>query len=204
MASRSVEVLAQRLARLPAAGLVAAPLVWLAGWAIMRIGGTDPHTGWDVAHMLWILSFVLFGAAANALFRLVGDSNTGRVALAVALIGTASLVVQMMIDLVIGLRAQDKAAMDGLYDTAFAVPGVELAFFMLGPILLFVGLLALVILAWLRGAANAWQALLVMVGIGLMVAGRPASGALRLLEGLGAVCLWLAIAPLSRRAELDR
>ncbi|MEV4759707.1 hypothetical protein AB0J86_32060 [Micromonospora sp. NPDC049559] len=201
MTSRLIDTRSSRSARLPAAGLVAAPLGWLAGWAIMRLGGSSgPNTGWDVAHALWIVSFVLFGAAAYALFRLLGGSPAARVALAVALTGAAALVVQMVIDLVVGLRTADKPAMVDLYDRVFAVPGVELVFFTVGPMLLFVGLLALVVLATVRRVAAPWQVLLVVAGIGLMVAGRPASGALRLLEGLGAACLWLALAPLARPA----
>lgn len=42
---------------------------------------------------------------------------------------------------------------------------------------------------------DAPQAILVLVGIGLTVADRAADGALRLLEGLGAICLWLAFTP---------
>ncbi|MEV0713875.1 hypothetical protein [Asanoa sp. NPDC050611] len=200
-----IELGSSRLAGLPDAGLVAAPLVWLSGWVIMRLGGASgPNAGWDVAHALWIVGFALFGAAAYALSRLVGRSLVGRVALVVALIGAATLVVQMVIDLVVGLCAVDKPAMDDLYDKVFAAPGVELVFFTVGPILLFVGLLALMILAALRRTANAWQALLVLLGIALMVVGRPADGALRLLEGVGAVCLWLALAPLARRPEPNR
>jgi hypothetical protein len=202
MTSKTMDLRPLRLAGLPAVGLAAAPLVWLSGWAIMRLNGAKPTIGWDVAHALWIVGFALFGAAAYALFRLAGATLAGRVALTVALIGAATLVGQMAIDLVVGLRAADKPAMTALYDKVFAAPGVELIFFTVGPALLFVGLLALTVLAATRRVANAWQALLVIVGIALMVAGRPASGALRLLEGLGAVCLWLALAPLARRSAL--
>ncbi|GIF74029.1 hypothetical protein Asi02nite_35470 [Asanoa siamensis] len=189
---------------LPAVGLVAAPLVWLSGWVIMRLAGSGPSLGWDVAHVLWIVSFVLFGAAAYGLFRLVGGTPVARVGLTVALVGAATLVVQMVIDLVVGFRAADDAAMDRLYDTVFATPGVEPVFFTVGPMLLFVGLLALVVHAAIRRTAAAWQASLVVLGIVLMVSGRFTDGALRLLEGLGALCLWLALAPLAPKAPSRR
>ncbi|MFC7549623.1 hypothetical protein [Plantactinospora sp. GCM10030261] len=200
MRSNTVDTRSSWPARLPAAGLVAAPLVWLAGWVVMRLGGSaGPNIGWDVAHALWIVSFVLFGAAAYGLYRMAGSSSTGRVALAVAFTGAATLVVQMVIDLAVGWRAADKAAMSDRYDEVFAVPGVELVFFMIGPMLLFAGLLALVVVAAARHTVPVWRVLLVVTGIGLMAAGRQADGVLRLVEGLGAVLLWLALAPLAGR-----
>ncbi|HLL65445.1 MAG TPA: hypothetical protein VK453_06805 [Micromonosporaceae bacterium] len=180
--------------------LAAAPL-WLLGWAIMRVDGKyGPGPGWTSAHLIWVVAFALFGFASLALFRIVGGNRRDVPAvgaLGVAVLGAVTLVGQMLIDIAVGLGATDKAAMRSRYDDVFAVPGVELVLFQVGPSLLFVGLLALVVIATVRRRVRVTTLALVLLGVAMMVAGRPLPGWLRTVEGLGAVSMALALAPLS-------
>ena len=194
--------------RFAEAGLrVAAPL-WLVGWAVMRLGGRrGPGPLWSLAHSVWIVAFLLLGGACLALFRRAdrrGRAGTvASVALGAALAGTAALVGQMTCDLVVGLRSADKAAMSDTYDRVFAVPGVELALFQVGPPLLFMALLGLVVLARRHGRATVPTVVLAVVGVLVMVAGKPLPGWWRALEGIGAACLGLALAQVARHSPAD-
>jgi hypothetical protein len=190
---------------LPAAarlGLRVAAPVWLAGWVVMRLGGhRGPSAGWDLAHSLWIVAFVLFGLAFVGLHRLAVRAGVGRAAaaavLGVTLTGTVALLAQMGCDLAVGMLSADHAEMSDRYDDLFAVPGVELALFQVGPALLFAGLLGTAWLAFRRGAVPGSSLALMALGVVAMGAGRSLPGALRLVEGLGAVCLALALLPLA-------
>jgi hypothetical protein len=173
--------------------------MWLLGWAVMRLGGRHgPGAGWTVAHSIWIVAVVLIGAACVGLFRRApsvgGGRQVARVALGAALLGTALFLGQLGCDLVLGLTSDDHAAMSAAYDRVFAVPGVELALFQLGPAVLFAGLLALAVLAWRNHRLTGAATLLVLVGIAAQVAGRSLPGWWRVIEGVGGVCLWLALA----------
>lgn len=181
-------------------GLVAAAPLWLAGWAVMRLGGhRGANAGWALAHSLWIVAFVLFGLAFVGLHRLAAAADRRRgaaAALGVALVGTAATLGQMGCDLAVGLLSADHAEMSRRYDDVFAVPGVHLVLFTLGPVLLFTGLVALAWLAFRRGVLPARGLALTVLGVAMMVIGKPLPGPLRLLEGLGAVGIALALAPL--------
>ena len=190
-------------ARFAETGLRLAIPLWLVGWAVMRLGGRrGPGPLWSLAHSVWIVAFLLLGGACLALFRRTarqGRAGTvASVALGGALAGTAALVGQMTCDLVVGLRSADKAAMSDTYDRVFAVPGVELALFQVGPPLLFMALLGLVVLARRHGRATVPTVVLAVVGVLVMVAGKPLPGWWRVVEGLGGVCLWWALASIAR------
>jgi len=186
------------LARLPETGLRLAAPLWLTGWAVMRAGGNrGANLGWAVAHSIWIIAFGLFGAASVALFRraVAGGHRraAARGALAVALVGTVAMVGQMGCDLTVGLLSADRAEMSRRYDSLFAVPGVQPVLFQVGPALLFVGLLALTVLARLAHRLSVTALVLVVVGVAALALGKPLPGWWRAVEGLGAVCLWAAL-----------
>jgi hypothetical protein len=189
-----------------AAALVLAPVLWLAGWIIMRLR-TQPGPGlaWTSAHLIWVAAFVGFGLALVALARwavprTTADRVVRAVGVGVGLVGTAAMLGQMAIDLTVGLRAADRAEMSALSDQFSSYPGVDLVFFILAPPLLYSGLLIVLTLLAAQRRITPWPALLVVLGVVLIVTGRGLAG-FRLLEGLGAVSMWFALAPLARRRD---
>ncbi|WP_020574758.1 hypothetical protein [Actinopolymorpha alba] len=192
--------------RLDAIALAASPGVWLAGWAVMRVEGQpQPGLGWTLAHLLWTVAFVLFAFASVALYRMLGTREVvARAALGAALVGAVALIGQMLIDLGVGLQSGNRTAMRENYARVFDVPGVELIFFIAGPVLLFVGLLALSVLAGVRQVVSGWSVAVLAFGIALMVAGRELDGWLRGLEGLGGLGLWLALVVMARGRSRSR
>jgi len=190
-------------ARLTEPGLLLALPLWLTGWTVMRLGGhRGPGLGWSVAHGVWIVAILLLGGGCIALYRRGPREGRGRAvastALGTSLVGTAALVGQLGCDLVVGLRSADRTAMSDAYDRVFAVPGVQLALFQVGPALLFAGLLVLVVLAFRTGRASSQAVALVVVGIIAQVAGKPLPGWWRVVEGLGGACLWWSLASIAR------
>jgi len=175
-------------------GLRWAAPAWLAGWAVMRLGGSHgPNPGWDVAHSVWIVAFGLFGAAALGLRRLAGTGRGPAAALVTALAGAAALIVQMAIDLVVGLLSADHQDMSRRYDDVFAVPGVHLVCYQVAPALLFVGLLWLATAAWRGGRLTGATTILLYAGVLATALGKPAPGWLRVIEGLGAAVIGVGL-----------
>ncbi|WP_285665458.1 hypothetical protein [Actinorhabdospora filicis] len=171
--------------------LIAAPALWLIGWIVMRVKGHEgPGAAWTGAHAIWVFAVLLFGAAIVVLHRTVKAETIGVKAIAVTglilgLLGAASLLGQLCLDLYVGLEASTRESASALYDKVFDTPGVELVFFQIGPSMLFAGFLILPIVAAARRAVPPAAAVLVGSGIALMVAGRGFDGVLRLTEGLG-------------------
>jgi len=170
--------------------LVGAPLLWVAGWTVMRAGGNrGANAGWDIAHSLWIVAFVLFPVAAGAIARKMTGSVAARIGYGLTVAGCAALGVQVVIDLVVGLVSADHAAMNRHYESVFGTPGVELVFYQLGPILFYLGLPVLLITAALRGTASWAAALLTTGGVLMSAVGHGLPGWARILEGIGVLVL---------------
>jgi hypothetical protein len=180
---------------LRAARLVAPPLVLLAGWIVQRgWGHTGPGPGWTVAHLLWTVAYLGFMVIATVLYRMrARRSFLGTAAYGLAIAGGIGMLVQTAIDLIVGFQSPDRAGMSAHYAPFYAVPGVRVLFFVLAPILLYVGMVtALYVLAAQRRVPLR-APVLVGLGIVLIVVGRGVDG-VRLLEGLGQVCVVLALA----------
>jgi hypothetical protein len=185
--------------RVALSALVAAPVVWFFGWAIMRMR-TDhgPGAAWTTAHSLWIVAFALFGVGCIGLARLIGRHSGALVAATtVALVGAVLTGIQMVLDLIVGF-APTEAAMDDRYDAVFAVPGVRLVCYTLAPVVFYVGLLALLVLAAVRRTAPV--ALVVLAGCGMLASGigHGLPGMLRLVEGAGALLILGALVSIVR------
>lgn len=181
--------------------LIGAPVLWFLGWAAQRgWGHLGPGPAWTAAHVLCVLAFGCFAGAATELYR----RTTPRprmvrlLAVAMSLTGAAALAIQMVIDITAGWRAADRAAMSARYDQIFEVPGVQFAFFQVGPVLLLAGiLLQLAVLAAQR--RQGWSSVAYMLaGIACAQIGRGVDG-LRLVEGLLALFVLVAVLPYARR-----
>jgi hypothetical protein len=187
---------------------VLAPVVWVIGWVIMRLGGSrGPGIGWKTAHVTWIVAFGLFAVVAVLLWRAAtrdrpgGWSMTG--ALGLALTGAALMIGQMCVDLWASFGAADKAELIARSRQAADVPGVELMLFIIAPALLYLGLIALLTILAVQRQVTAWSPILVVASVALSMAGRSIDG-LRILEGIGALGLLAALLPFARRAEVGR
>jgi hypothetical protein len=133
-----------RIARLAA---VAAPLFMLAYGVIRLIGRLDgvygPGVDWQAAHLANLAGLVLFAFVVFGIRRLL-TPGWGRDAVVIAtLVGAAASIVQFVADIVEGLLAADKAEMRELSREFHALPGVDLAFYQVGPQLLYVGMIVL-------------------------------------------------------------
>jgi hypothetical protein len=146
---------------------------------------------------VWIASYALFIPLIVALYRRRPTPRTPRPSAAAitatALIGTAALLGQMLVDLVVGLVAADRSDMNNRFEQAFHIPGVRLALYEIGPALFTTGLVVLfVYLAILRQISPSTA---VLAGLGLTLnAAEHAAGSLRLvLMPIGILCVWLAL-----------
>jgi hypothetical protein len=124
--------------------VAAAPLCMLAYGVIRLIGRMDgtygPGADWQAAHLANLAGLILFVFMVFGIRRLL-RAGPGRGAVTiVALVGAAASIVQFVADIVEGLLAADKAEMRELIH---ALPGVDLAFYQVGPQLLYVGMIAL-------------------------------------------------------------
>ncbi|MEV0644541.1 hypothetical protein AB0I28_04710 [Phytomonospora sp. NPDC050363] len=203
---------APRLLTSPAAiALVAAPALWIVGWVFMRVDGhTGPGWGWHSAHLIWVVSFLLFAVASVGLHRLADARHVGSRAgsitgLILALAGAAAMLVQMGIDLYVGFTSATDAEMSDNYDPFLDKPWIDLTFFQIGPSLLFIGLLILSIVVTVRGKAPVLTPILVGVGITMMVLGRTAlPDSLRFVEGVGELVMWIGLVAVVRHKAVAR
>jgi hypothetical protein len=141
---------------------VAAPVL-LGGYGVVRLlGGHGPGIGWTVGHLLFLTGLVLF---VPVLLTLGDRPGAAPVVAAVGLLGVAASAAQVVIDVVVGLRANDRADMNVLYHQVQSVPGLLPAVYVIGPALFYVCLIALATINW--RAMGWWSPVLLAVGTGL-------------------------------------
>jgi hypothetical protein len=178
--------------------VVGAPLCMLAYGVIRLIGRMDgaygPGMDWQAAHLANLAGLVLFVFLVFGIRRLLTPGPRRDAVTIVAVAGATASIVQFVADIVEGLLAADKAEMRELSGRFHALPGVDLAFYQVGPQLFFVGMLALTAmlaherrLPWWSVAVVLASSLLPLVTLDLI----PLSGAGYL----------VALLPLRRRLE---
>jgi hypothetical protein len=168
----------------------AAPLL-VTGYALIRIvdgldGERGPGPAWTIGHLAFLAGLVLFVRVFLELRRLAGRGAFATGTAVVALVGVACTVVQISVDLVVGALAADHDAMGEMFADVQALPGVTIAVYTVGPVLLFVGLLVLSCHLAVIRAVPAWRAAVVALGVLIAPLGLdllPAVGLL-LLAGL--------------------
>jgi hypothetical protein len=141
---------------------VAAPLL-LGGYGVVRLL-TDhgPGVGWTAGHLLFLAGLVLF---VPVLLTLGDRPGAAPIVAAVGLLGVAASVAQVMIDIVAGLVASNRAGMDALYHQVQFVPGLLPAVYVVGPALFYLCLITLAVLN--RAELGWWSPVLLIVGAGL-------------------------------------
>ncbi|MEU7895820.1 hypothetical protein AB0B45_23560 [Nonomuraea sp. NPDC049152] len=153
---------------------VAAPLLMLAYGVIRLVGRMDgvygPGLDWQAAHLANLAGLVLFVFLVLGIRRLLPRSVGRETVVAVTLVGAGASIVQFVVDIAWGLLAADKAGMRELSRQFRALPGVDLAFYQVGPQLLYVGVVVLTGMLAYRRLLPWWSVGLVLVSSLLPVA----------------------------------
>lgn len=197
---------ANRTSRLAGYAAVGAPaLMALYGGIRLVPGSREPGPGWTLGHTAMFAGLLLFAPVLRALRGLLAPRGTaaGRLAanaaLGTAFAGLAASLVQIGIDLGVGLAAGDKAEQVRLFGRIQDVPGVLPVVYQVGPLLFYVGLLALLVAASVRaGRVLRWWSPV------LMLVGTVASGADLAFIPLAAACYLVALTPLVRFGAAPR
>ncbi|WP_367138754.1 MULTISPECIES: hypothetical protein [Streptomyces] len=178
--------------------LVAAPAL-LAVYGTVRLLSRSgvPGPGWTAGHLALFLGLALFGPVFLGLRRLAPAGSAVRrrvaaVSTVVALAGLAASLAQTAVDLVVGFRAADGAEMSELFGQVQSHAAVKLVVYSAGPLLFYVGLLALVgSLVTRRGPVTGWT-------LGAICLGTVVMGVSLDLMPAGSALFLLALAPLGR------
>ncbi|RSM56694.1 hypothetical protein DMB66_33120 [Actinoplanes sp. ATCC 53533] len=176
--------------------VIAAPTLTVAYGLIRLLDGLDGAHGpgllWTVGHLAFFAALILFVRVLLTARRMAGG---GAVATAAAVAGVAGVccgLVQIGIDIVVGVVAADRAAMGRMFSDVQEVPGVAFVVYGPGPALFYLGLIALVgHLAAVR-TVPVWAPVLLVLGVGVTLAGLD-------LLPLGGLLMLAALAPLARR-----
>jgi hypothetical protein len=175
---------------------VVAPALTVVYGLVRLLDGTDGQFGpgflWTLGHAAFLAALILFAFVLLAARRMAGGGAVATAALGAGLVGLACSIVQISIDIVVGLVADDKAAMRQMFGAVRDVPGVAFAVYGPGPALFYLGLLALVVHLAVRRAVPVWAPVALLLGIGTAVT------SLDLLPLAGLLIL-AALAPLVRR-----
>ncbi|WP_156826039.1 hypothetical protein [Paenibacillus terrigena] len=136
-------------------------LGWSAGllavYGAVRLvpGSREMGIGWTVGHLALFAGLVLMGVGLVELWRLGGrDTAWGRVWLAVGCAGVASGLAQAGIDLYANAVSADLESRSALFERVQSVPGVMPLVYTVVPMLLYVGLIALLVRAPPRDGAT--------------------------------------------------
>lgn len=146
---------------------VAAPLLMLAYGIIRLVGRMDgvygPGLDWQAAHLANLAGLILFVPLVLAIRRLLAPGWVREAVVVVSLVGAATSIVQFVADIVEGLLAADKAGMRELSAQFHSVPGVDLAFYQVGPQLLYIGMIALTAMLARERTLPWWSVAVVLV-----------------------------------------
>lgn len=149
--------------------VIIGPLCLVAYGVLRLLGKLDGNYGpgwdWQVAHLAGLLGMVFFVPAVLMLGRLLPRSPWRTGVVAVTLIGLVASMVQFGADMVEAFMAADRAELKSLQHDFSAIPGVEPAFYTVGPQLFFVGLLVLTILLAVARRLPWWSPVVLLVGL---------------------------------------
>ncbi|MEU7150166.1 hypothetical protein AB0B15_19340 [Streptomyces sp. NPDC045456] len=175
--------------------LLFGPLLFGAYGVIRLLDGLDgirgPGLAWTTGHLCFLVGLFFFAQGFAAMRKAAGSDLWSSAGCWAGGAGVVALAVQFSVDITTGLMADSHTEMAGLTRAFQSVPGVAFAFYLVGPLLFFVGQLLLAgRLAALRTLAP-WAPVLVLAAALLTFAFMD-------LIPLGAVLLLLACSPLWR------
>lgn len=153
--------------------LIAAPLCMF-GYGVLRMvgrlhGSYGPGPWWQAAHLAAIVGTALFVPAVWGLRRMLRAGPLRESVVVITMIGLVTSVVQFAVDFASSVNAADHATLSARTAQFQSLPGANLAFYQVGPPLLYVGLVAIAALLAAAGRMQWWQAGLVLVGAVLPV-----------------------------------
>ena len=186
----------------PRTAFVAAPVLTFTYGVIRILDGLDgsrgPGLAWTTGHLAFIGALVFFAMTFHEIRRLAGRGRLATGLVAAGYIGITTLITQFTIDLVVGFRSADHAAMSVMFDQVQSVPGVQQVVYGSGPLLFFVAQIGLVLQLAIQRRVKAWMPVLVIADVLVPFVEKD-------LMPLGAACLlisFLALARVSRASRL--
>ena len=188
--------------------LLVAPFGQIAAGIILAVQGSNQ--GWVLAHLLMLGSLfcyvaVILGASQlldihKGLWGVLGDGAT-----ALALVGLLLSVCQITIDITVGLLASTPAEMEHMFGKIRAIPGMEYAFYSIGPSFFFLGFFLLILLLGRFHIIPLWGAGVAAAGIVLGVVGRELNILPdALLAPLALGCIWIGFLPTAWKLLTNR
>jgi len=175
---------------------LAAPALTVVYGLVRLLDGLDGAHGpgllWTVGHLAFFAALILFVTILLAARRMAGGGAVATAAGVAGVAGVCCSLVQIGIDIVVGIVAADRAAMVRMFGDVQDVPGVAVVVYGPGPALLYLGLIALAVHLAVVRAAPVWTPVFLVLGIGVTLAGLD-------LLPLGGLLMLAALAPLARR-----
>jgi hypothetical protein len=186
-----------------------APVLLLVGVVAMKFGwkgNTDLDWGvalpiWTGAHVAYILGYLAFGIVLGALWSWARGSARGAVERGgvdvLAVVGAIGLVAtlgQMVIDLLVGFRAENRAGMGAISQTFRDIPGFDTFFYGAVPAMQLTVTALLILVLAVRREVTTWSALLFLAGSVCVGTGVTA------LMVTGGAALCVALPSMTRRA----
>ena len=176
------------------------------GYGVLRLldgrdGTYGPGWLWTVGHLMFLVALLLFVVVLATLRRLRGGGRWATAALVAGLIGLVPFVRTIVIDIVVGIRADDKPEMRQMSRDYGNTPSwlPDAALDLLGPILFQVGLVTLLaLLAFARPRLLPWWSPVAAF------AGFVTVGASLDLLPLAAALFGVALFPLVRYSRLGK
>jgi len=156
-------------------------------------GAHGPGLLWTVGHLAFFAALILFVQVMLIARRTAGGGVVATAAVAAGVAGVCCALVQIGIDIVVGIVATDRAEMVRMFGDVQDVPGVAVAVYGPGPALFYLGLIALVVHLAVVRAVPVWAPVLLVVGVLVTLAGLD-------LLPLGGLLMLAALAPLARRS----
>ncbi|MEV0384739.1 hypothetical protein [Nonomuraea sp. NPDC050643] len=182
----------------PRIAFIAAPLLVLAYGVIRILDGLDgargPGLAWTTGHLAFMAALVLFASTFVQMRRMAGRNTLSTVWTGLGIAGILTLLAQFGIDVVLGFMAADHAALGALFDQVQAVPGLSLVVYEGGPLLFFVGQIALVTQLAAQRLVRVWTPILVLLDCVVPFVEKD-------LMPLGAILLLISFAPLAGRTS---
>jgi hypothetical protein len=187
-------------------GLLVAPFGQIAAEIILA----GSNQGWVPAHLLMLGSLYCYVAVILGASQLLGRHKglwgvLGDGAPVLALVGLLLLVSQITIDITVGLLASTPSEMEHLFGTIRAIPGMEYAFYSIGPALFFLGLFLLILLLARFRVLAFWSASVAAAGIIVGVVGMGLNvlpSALLVPLSLGSI--WIGFLPIAWKLLTNR
>jgi hypothetical protein len=161
--------------RLQSLSFIAAPALFLAGWIVIVATREGAIRDWLLAHVLLFSGTVLLIPALfelRSVARSFGSDGTAETGMLLALAGLPFWCGQLAIDLAVGLVVPDRAAMGATFDRITSQPLMSLAFYTIGPALLWVGVGVLAVAVALSSAPFGWAGWVTALGVVLLGASR--------------------------------